>query len=75
MVYKQEKYKNMEVLNLILITLALVIIAVGAMSVRLLFVKDGKFSGGSCRSTPELNNRGITCGCGNEKACAGNDTE
>lgn len=65
----------MEVLNLILITVALVLIAVGAMSVRLLFVKDGKFSGGSCRSTPELNKRGVTCGCGNEKTCAANDPE
>lgn len=65
----------MEILNLILIAVALVLIAVGAMSVRLLFVKDGKFSGGSCRSTPELNNRGITCGCGNEKTCAGNNPE
>ncbi len=59
----------MEILNLILITLVLVMIAVGALSVRLLFVRDGKFSGGSCRSTPGLDQKGIKCGCGREEPC------
>jgi hypothetical protein len=59
----------MEILTLILISAVLVILAVGAMSVRLLFVKDGKFSGGSCKSSPELEEKGITCGCGNEEKC------
>lgn len=59
----------MEILNLILISIALVILAVGGMSVRLLFMKNGRFSGGSCRSTPELEGRGITCGCGRQEAC------
>jgi hypothetical protein len=62
----------MEILELILISSALVILAVAGMAVRLLFVKDGKFSGGSCRSTPELNEKGITCGCGNERNCGEN---
>jgi len=65
----------MEILNLILITLVLVILAVVALSVRLLFVREGKFSGGSCRSTPELDSRGITCGCGSRQPCSSNDAE
>jgi len=60
----------MEILKLILFSVAMVILAVGALSVRLLFLKDGKFSGGSCRSTPELDKKGITCGCGREESCA-----
>ena len=64
----------MELINLILISVTLVILAVGAMSVRLLFKKDGKFSGGSCRSSPGLENRGITCGCGRQESCASDET-
>lgn len=63
----------MELLNIIIISTILVIIAVGAMSVRLLFVKDGKFSGGSCKSSPGLEGRGITCGCGREEPCNNTD--
>jgi hypothetical protein len=59
----------MEYIELILISIALVILAVAGMAVRLLFVRDGKFSGGSCRSTPELEKQGITCACGSEKSC------
>ena len=59
----------MDILNIILVSIVLVLIAVGAMSVRLLFVKEGKFSGGSCNHTPDLEERGITCGCGREKSC------
>lgn len=59
----------MEILKLILFSVAMVIIAVGALSVRLLFVKDGRFSGGSCRSTPGLDKKGITCGCGHDESC------
>ncbi len=59
----------MDILNLILVSIVLVLIAVGAMSVKLLFVKDGKFSGGSCNHSPELEDKGITCGCGREKVC------
>jgi hypothetical protein len=63
----------MEILYLILISFVLVILAVGAMSIRVLFSKDGKFSGGSCRSSPELEERGITCGCGRQESCATGD--
>jgi hypothetical protein len=63
----------MEILKLIIISVVLVIIAFGAMSVRLLFVKDGKFSGGSCKSSPKLEERGITCACGSKEPCNRND--
>jgi hypothetical protein len=65
----------MEILTLILISIALVILAVGGMSVRLLFMKNGRFSGGSCRSTPELEGRGITCGCGRQEVCDPGDPD
>jgi hypothetical protein len=59
----------MEFIELVLISVALVIIAVAGMAVRLLLVRDGKFSGGSCRSTPEMERQGITCACGDEGSC------
>ncbi len=59
-----------EIIGLILISVILVVLAIVLMSVRLLFVKGGRFSGGSCRSTPELEGRGITCGCGSEEPCS-----
>ncbi len=65
----------MEILYLILISFAIMILAVGAMSIRLLFVKDGKFSGGSCRSSPELESRGVTCGCGRQESCGIDDQD
>lgn len=65
----------MELLTLILISLVLVIVAVAAMSVRLLFVKDGKFSGGSCKSSHGLEGKGITCGCGRNEPCNNNDQD
>jgi hypothetical protein len=63
----------MEILYVILISFVLVILAVGAMSIRVLFTRDGKFSGGSCRSSPGLEERGITCGCGQQESCATGD--
>ncbi|MFO7923489.1 MAG: hypothetical protein R6U58_07325 [Bacteroidales bacterium] len=63
----------MEILKLIIISVVLVIIAFGAMSVRLLFVKDGKFSGGSCKSSAGLEERGIACACGSKDPCSSND--
>jgi hypothetical protein len=71
MFYKQDLI--MEIIYLILISFVLVILAVGAMSIRVLFSKDGKFSGGSCRSSPGLEERGITCGCGRQESCATGD--
>jgi hypothetical protein len=47
------------------------LIAFGALSIRLLFKKKGEFRGGSCSNiTPELRDKGISCGCGDEDACA-----
>ena len=59
----------MEFLELVLISIALVIVAVAGLGVRLLLVKDGKFSGGSCSSSPGLESRGISCACGGEDSC------
>lgn len=52
-------------IELLLLTLILVLIAVLALSVRLLFTKKGEFRGGSCRNHPDdLKNQGVSCGCG-----------
>lgn len=55
----------MPIIELLLLTLILVLIAVLALSVRLLFTKKGEFRGGSCRNHPDdLKNQGVSCGCG-----------
>ncbi|MGF1586654.1 MAG: hypothetical protein ACFCUM_15115 [Bacteroidales bacterium] len=65
----------MEFLELLLISATLVIIAVAGMAVRLLLVRDGKFSGGSCKSTPAMESQGISCACGDEGSCNRNPDE
>jgi hypothetical protein len=54
----------MVALKLIAIVMVLVAIFIAAMSIRLLFKKNAKFSGGSCSSSPTLNGKGTSCGCG-----------
>jgi hypothetical protein len=49
-------------MQIILLTIILLFIAVGALAIRIFLVKDGKFSGGSCKSVPGKD--GMTCGCG-----------
>ena len=49
-------------MQIILLTIILLFIAVGALAIRIFLVKDGKFSGGSCKSLPGKD--GISCGCG-----------
>lgn len=54
----------MAVLKLIVIAIVLLGLFMAGMSIRLLFKKNAKFSGGSCSSSPTLNGKGISCGCG-----------
>lgn len=55
----------MPVLELFILTIILVLIAVLALSVRLIFTKKGKFRGGSCNTHPDgLKSEGMGCGCG-----------
>jgi hypothetical protein len=65
----------MEFIELVLISIALVLLAVAGLAVRLLLVRDGKFSGGSCRSTPEMEREGITCACGEQERCEKKEPE
>ncbi|MFP4059241.1 MAG: hypothetical protein ACOCXD_03290 [Bacteroidota bacterium] len=47
-----------------IISILLVVIALIGLSVRVIFKKNGEFSGGSCRSTnPRLDEKGLSCGC------------
>jgi len=54
----------MAVLKLIVIAIVLLGLFMAGMSIRLLFKKNAKFSGGSCSSSPTLNGKGTSCGCG-----------
>lgn len=55
----------MPILKLLILTIVLVLIAVLALSVRLIFTKKGEFSGGSCSNhSDKLKEKGIGCGCG-----------
>lgn len=49
-------------MKIILLSIALLFIAVGALAIRIFLVKDGKFSGGSCQNIP--GQEGMSCGCG-----------
>lgn len=60
----------MSFFTILIITIVLVVIAVLALSIRLLFTKKGDFRGGSCSTrSDELTNRGISCGCGHTESC------
>ena len=55
----------MPIIEILILTVVLLLIAVLALSVRLIFTKKGEFKGGSCRShSSELKTEGIGCGCG-----------
>ncbi len=57
----------MSIIQLLILTIVLVLIAVFALSVRLIFTKKGEFHGGSCSShSGKLKDQGIGCGCGND---------
>ena len=52
-------------LKILLITVILVGIAFTGLAIRLFFDKKAEFSGGSCQTgSKELEDRGISCGCG-----------
>ena len=54
-------------IKILIITIILVGIAVAGLAIRLLFDRKAEFSGGSCSNgTKELEERGITCGCGGQ---------
>lgn len=54
----------MNFVTLLIISSVLLAILLLGMGIKMLFDKKAEFSGGSCQSSPELNERGITCGCG-----------
>lgn len=66
----------MATLKLVLVAIGLLGIALFGMGFKIFFTKNGTFSGGSCQHTPELDAKGITCGCGGDDACdSGNSHE
>ena len=60
----------MPIIELLILTFILVLIAVLALSVRLIFTKKGKFHGGSCQNDHSiLKDQGIGCGCSQHGSC------
>ena len=52
-------------LKVLLIAIILVGIAFAGLAIRLLLDRNAEFSGGSCQSgSKELEEKGISCGCG-----------
>ena len=61
----------MALLKILAAAVVIMLIAFGGLAIRLLFKKKGEFRGGSCSNiTPELRDKGISCGCGSEEACS-----
>ena len=60
----------MPVIKLLILTIILVLIAVLALSVRLIFTKKGEFRGGSCSAHSDKFEEGIGCGCGQNASCS-----
>jgi hypothetical protein len=58
-------------MQVILLSIILLFIAIGGLAIRIFLVKDGKFSGGSCKSVP--GEEGISCGCGKTGSACEND--
>ncbi|MFC2079846.1 hypothetical protein ACFLRQ_00060 [Bacteroidota bacterium] len=53
--------------ELFLLTFVLIVIAVAGLGIKLIFDKKAEFKGGSCQATASsevLNEKGISCGCG-----------
>ena len=60
----------MPIVELLILTIILILIAVLALSVRLIFTKKGEFRGGSCSTQPaELKKHGVSCGCTHNDSC------
>jgi hypothetical protein len=59
-------------LKVLLISLVLLGLGIAGMAIKMLFDRNAKFSGSSCASTPEMEEKGISCGCGG--TCNTNET-
>ena len=61
-------------LKILIITFVLVGIAVLGLGIRLLLDRKAEFSGGSCQAgSKELEEKGISCGCGGHCATEGHN--
>lgn len=59
-------------LKVVFLSLILLALGFAGMAVKLIFNRKAKFSGGNCAATtPELEEKGIGCGCGG--SCAANN--
>lgn len=62
----------MNFITVLIISSVLLGILMLGMGIKMLFDKKAEFSGGSCQASPELTERGITCGCGSNVCHNGN---
>jgi len=56
-------------LKLLLLSSLLVLIAILALSIRIILKPKGEFSGGKCSGSAALREKGISCTCGGEGEC------
>jgi len=71
LLFNRQKEKTIMAIEILLLTTILIILAVLALSIRLLVSKKAEFRGGSCANiTPELREQGITCACDGDDNCA-----
>jgi hypothetical protein len=56
-------------LQIFLISVVFIGLALLALAIRLLFVKEGKFSGGSCKVIPSEKGEEFSCACGQPSSC------
>jgi hypothetical protein len=52
-------------LKVLLLSVVLLFLAFAGLAIKMFFDRKAEFKGGSCSATsPELESRGISCGCG-----------
>jgi len=52
------------IIQVLIITTLLLLIAFSGLAIRLILKKNGEFSGGNCSGSAALNDKGYSCGCG-----------
>ncbi len=59
-------------MKIILLSIVLLGLAFAGIAIKIWAKKDGDFDGTCAGSNVKMNEKGITCGCGNEDGCGTN---
>lgn len=62
-------------IKVLLLAIGIVSVAIALMAVKMFFIPDAHFTGGSCsaKSSPELKAKGISCNCSTGRSKCEND--